>query len=262
MRIIAATVLCVDFFPASGQVLVGGNSLNFATQCRRCGVRDVSVLGAVGDDSFGEAILTHLRDHAIESSHVYVHRGATASNKIYISPEGDRYFKPDSWTGGVYQTFHLSSSDWEFVNTFDLLAIPTNNPNFQEALTRRQDRCQTIVDFLDERDVGFIEATLARVDVGVVSGNEEMVAYFDRITNRLSNVLIVTLGAEGSVAFHHNRRYRRPAIPVPQVVDTTGCGDAFQAAFAVAWFQNHGMEASLKQGAEAAAKVLGKLGGA
>ncbi|HNT75712.1 MAG TPA: carbohydrate kinase family protein, partial [Anaerolineae bacterium] len=48
---------------------------------------------------------------------------------------------------------------------------------------------------------------------------------------------------------------------VAEVVDTTGCGDAFQAAFFVSWFQRHDMVQALRMGAEAAAQTLTHFGG-
>ena len=37
--------------------------------------------------------------------------GATATHRIYHTPEGDRCFKPDSWQGGVFARYRLMESD-------------------------------------------------------------------------------------------------------------------------------------------------------
>ena len=47
-----------------------------------------------------------------------------------------------------------------------------------------------------------------------------------------------------------------PAVPVPEVVDTNGAGDAFFAGFAVASHQGLGLAAAMQAGAEAAALAV------
>ena len=68
MKITALTSCCVDFFPEQGKKYVGGNSLNFATQCRLLGEEDISVIGAVGNDQFGRLIADHFDKLNIEPS--------------------------------------------------------------------------------------------------------------------------------------------------------------------------------------------------
>ena len=41
--------------------------------------------------------------------------------------------------------------------------------------------------------------------------------------------LVVTRGAEGSTVFADKARIEIPAVPAPQIVDPTGCGDAYRA---------------------------------
>ena len=48
-----------------------------------------------------------------------------------------------------------------------------------------------------------------------------------------------TMGARGSMCFDGRDLVRCPAFPVEKVVDTTGCGDLFHAAFAVRWLETH-----------------------
>ena len=82
-------------------------------------------------------------------SHIYQIEGNSASNKIYISESGDRYFLPDSWEGGVFQTFRLSAQDWQFAKTFDIVATSFPDPNFSMIIQQLSDHCKIVVDFLD-----------------------------------------------------------------------------------------------------------------
>ena len=49
----------------------GGNSLNFATQCVRSGLREVDFLGAVGNDRYEPMIRSHLKKFKIDAYHLY-----------------------------------------------------------------------------------------------------------------------------------------------------------------------------------------------
>ena len=75
-------------------------------------------------------------------------------------------------------------------------------------------------------------------------------------------LIVVTLGAKGSYAFNKGESIFQPALKVDKVVDTTGCGDAYQAAFSVTFFKTNDIRQSMNAGAVAASKVLQTWGGA
>ena len=52
----------------------------------------------------------------------------------------------------------------------------------------------------------------------------------------------------------------QPAVDVKKIVDTTGCGDAFQAAFTVSYFKDGDIRKALKAAAQQAAKVIQHYG--
>ncbi|TVQ09626.1 MAG: carbohydrate kinase family protein, partial [Bacteroidetes bacterium] len=131
MKITALTSFCVDFFPEQEKIYVGGNSLNFATQCKLSDVENVSVIGAVGNDRFGQLIEHHLDKLKINRSHLYRIEEPTASNKIFINKDGDRYFKADSWHGGAFDVFRLSENDWNQISDSSIVAMPAGDPNLK-----------------------------------------------------------------------------------------------------------------------------------
>ena len=101
MKIAAMTVCCVDIYPQQNILRVGGESLNFATQCRRSGVEEVSVIGCVGTDRYGAMVIDHLKGMGIDTSHLYARGEPTATNRIYITETGERTFRPDSWQNSL-----------------------------------------------------------------------------------------------------------------------------------------------------------------
>lgn len=261
MKIIAMTVFCIDNFIGIEKSVVGGNSLNFAAQCVKSEAGEVSVLGAVGTDTAGIRILNFLENIGISTKHIYSTPDDSASNKIYITPDGERYFKADSWTGGAFERFIISENDWPFILSHDIIAIPATDPNLEETLDKAYGNCDVVLDFLDSRDYGYVIKELERVSVGFISGNEETLEALKPFAEKHVKPIVVTMGENGSAALYGNKVYRQKAVPVEKIIDTTGCGDAFQAAFTVSWFRNHDIKYALKCGAEAASKVLSFYGG-
>ncbi len=260
LRIVAMTVCCMDVYPEENEAYVGGNSINFASGCIRKGIK-ASIVGCVGTDDYGWEIIDTLTKSGIDVSCLHTRIGKTASNRIYISKNGERFFLPDSWDGGVYQTFMLSEEDWAFVFEHDIVAIPANNPNFQTTLNRLGGSNKLVVDFLDSRDIQFLESVLPRIALGFISGDREMATRLKPLSKSIAAPIVVTLGADGSITLLNGEEFYQEAVPVKAIVDTTGCGDSYQAAFAVSWWQEHSIPMAMKEGALAAAATLTHMGG-
>ncbi len=261
MKITALTSFCVDFFPELDKIYVGGNSLNYAAQCKILGHEDVSVIGATGKDRFGKLIENYLEKLNIDRSGLYQIDEPTASNRIFIDEKGDRYFKDNSWNGGAFDKFRLSEEDWNLVADSSIVAMPAGDPNLTELLKRRNENQLIAIDFLDYLGTDFIKQHIDNIDIVFLSAKEEMLDELQELSFQKGKLIVPTLGAEGSVAFFENRRYHQKAIEVDTIVDTTGCGDAFQAAFTVEWLETKDIEKSLKSGSIAASKVLKFIGG-
>ncbi len=261
LRIIAMTVCCMDVYPQRNEAYVGGNSINFAAQCVQKGISNTSVLGCIGTDDYGWEIIDILTKSRINVSHLHTRSGKTASNRIYISEKGERFFLPDSWDGGVYQSFMLSEEDWAFVFEHDIVAIPANNPNFASALDKLGDSKKLVVDFLDSRDYQAIENALPKIALGFISGDQDMVTRLKPLSETIQTSIIVTSGANGSIALLGGKEFYQTAVPVETIVDTTGCGDSYQAAFTISWWKEHDISRAMKEGAAAAAATLTHMGG-
>ncbi len=261
MKITALTSFCVDFFPELDRTYVGGNSLNFAAQCKSLGYENTSVIGAIGKDRYGKLIENQLDQLNIDRSRLYPINEPTASNKIFIDHAGDRYFKEDSWNGGAFDQFRLSEKDWHALADSSIVAMPAGDPNLKELLKRRNENQLIVVDFLDYLGIDFIKEHIDRIDIVFLSGKEAMLDELQALSVQKEKLIVPTLGAKGSVAFIKNKRYFQEAIEVEKIIDSTGCGDAFQAAFSLEWVKTKDVEKSLKAGAIAASKVLKFMGG-
>ncbi len=242
MKITALTSFCVDFFPELDKVYVGGNSLNFATQCKFLGYEKTSVIGAIGKDKFGKLIENQLDKSNINRSRLYQINEPTASNKIFVNENGDRYFKEDSWNGGAFDKFRLSENDWDSLADSKIVAMPAGDPNLKELLKRRNNNQLIVVDFLDYLGIDFIKEHIDNIDIVFLSGKEEMLDELKELSFQKGKLIVPTLGAKGSVAYFENRKYYQKAIEVDKIIDTTGCGDSFQAAFSIEWLKTKDIE--------------------
>lgn len=261
MKITALTSCCVDFFPELNKIHVGGNSLNFATQCKLSGIENVSVIGAIGKDKFGTLIEAHFDKLKINRSHLYRINQPTASSKIYIKEAGDRYFKADSWSGGAFDKFRLSEKDWQQIADSDIVAMPSGDPNLNELLKRRNKNQLVVIDFLDYLGLDFIKLFIEHIDIVFLSGKKEMLDGLEKLSAQTGKMIVATLGANGSMAFFDKKTHYCKAVEVDTIIDTTGCGDAFQAAFCIEWIKTKDFEKSLEAGSIAASKVLRFFGG-
>lgn len=261
MKVAAMTVLCVDFYEKQNLVCVGGNSVNFATQCMKSGAEKASLIGAVGTDTYGKAIIDYIDKRGIDRSHVIIKNGKTASNRILINENGDRFFPQDAWNGGVYQDFILSEEDWIFVLSHDIIAIPANNINYHETLKRVTPSNLLACDFLDMRDFDLMNETIPLMQLAFISGDDEVCTRMHSVSKKCTTLITVTLGADGSRSFLKGMEYFIKAVEVKNITDTTGCGDAYQAAFSVSYLKERNIEKAMQSGSIAAAEILTHMGG-
>ena len=275
MKLLAMTCCCVDVFVNSGALLPGGNALNVCAdwaiekpqilknrpeQSQTC---NIALLGAVGEDAYGQSIRDAIAKLAIDTSHLHTIDDITANHRICIDPSGERYFEPDAWTGGAYESFRLSVEDECFIQNADTVAITFNDPNLPRVLQlRRQSTFRLAVDFQDAWAPDEWRSWLDAVDVFFISGtpeNEPMIS--DWSGQHPEKDFIATRGASGSVLYRNGQAYTQAAIAVPEVVDTTGCGDAWLAGYLMATQAGLDVREAMQAGAEAAARVIGQVGG-
>jgi sugar/nucleoside kinase (ribokinase family) len=75
-----------------------------------------------------------------------------------------------------------------------------------------------------------------------------------------SRLLILTQGKQGSYAYSENVIYHQKALPVEDIVDVTGAGDAFTAGFIEAYASHKHLEECLYNGAKHSAYIITVMG--
>jgi len=260
-KILALTCCCVDVFPEEDTVIAGGNALNVAVNCSKTGKADVFLMGNIGTDRYAEKIKEVADKYGINRDRLYEIEGESAGNKIYLTANGDRYFKDDSWTSGVYQDYRISENDEAFMKGFDAVATTFNDPNFAHILKiSRESDFLLSVDFLDHTPADEWAEYLTVTGLFFISGKSEHFPLLKKWSAEYPAVFVATLGENGSVAYKNGKEYSCEAVKVEKVVDTTGCGDSYQGAFIVDYLINNDVLSAMKAGSEAAAVTLSFVG--
>jgi fructoselysine 6-kinase len=269
MRIAAVGECTLDLYPELGAERVGGISLNFAVNARREGADQVFLVSGTGSDGRAAAVRQKLAVEGIDTRHLHSLAGATATQEIRLQAGGERVFPPGGYHPGVLADFRLSDADLALLRTVDAIAVPVFRPleHLADAVLRMPGghalRAADLLDGADlEPDFAGLGPLLEAFELLFVSGDEAMV---DRLLPRSRasrSIIVVTQGAAGSCALVRGTRSCVPATPVPLAacVDTTGCGDAFQAAFTVEYLRSRRIESALHAGARRAALVIRHLG--
>lgn len=124
----------------------------------------------------------------------------------------------------------------------DSLCVDRHRESFQDFIQSHVD-----ILFANEEEIISLYET-DKVDVAVELGRQEC------------NLLVVTLGAQGSLIASKDSLSRLDSIPVRQVVDTTGAGDLYAAGFLFGITHGYDPVASGRMGAIAAAEIISHVG--
>ena len=262
-RILCMPTLCADIFEHSGEILPGGEALNFACIACQYDHVDVALLGAIGEDEPGRHIQQVIAQRLIDGKNVHVISGGmTATHRISIDEHGDRYFKPGAWNGGVLNTYRLTESDYAALDAADIVFCTWFSPNFREVLeARKAGTFQLAVDFDIERSFAKMEEVLPWVDFFMISGDDSVLPIAKAWSEKYDGLFNVTLAARGSVTYHRGAEYRVSAVPVSEVIDTTGCGDSYHAGFVCSYAKDGNILAAMQEGSRTASETLGHVGG-
>jgi sugar/nucleoside kinase (ribokinase family) len=244
MRLAAVGEVSLDRYVDRDATALGGCSCNLARAAAAAGAH-AALFAPVGDDDRGRDVLARLAQTPLEL-HVRTERGVTAVQNIRID-RGERVFC--GWEPGVVAHYALSPAERELLAGFDVLAI-ADTPAWDACLALAGPK--KVADFsqdagtawrFDGLDIAFVGGTLA--DLPRLRG--------------AGTLVVLTAGADGAYARAGDRVVHQPSLATT-IVDTTGCGDAFQGAFTVAYFTGADLADALEAGARAAAACAARLG--
>lgn len=253
--------LTADVYMPQGDIRLGGAALNMAMWAKRLGA-DATIFSAAGVDAAGRAFAKKMKEEGLSTKGFQRKRGQTSSIEIFVTNTGERRY--GKWNPGALTGFHLRPQEKKLLRTMDALAV-TVYPPYVHILTELKRMPFTIINYgdLHENDMRVVEANLRGADALIFGldkdADEERINAIRRLAWQRNILAIVTLGKYGAVAWHNGESYVQAARDV-KVLDTTGAGDAFLAAFLVSYLTTDDIQKSLKAGSDTAANVIQKVG--
>ena len=263
ITLVALPCLCVDVFDGTDELYAGGEALNFASHASKFAEFHVSLLGAVGQDSYADLIMESISDKRIDVSHVRVEKDkVTANNRTYLTADGDRYYKDDSWMGDIVDKMILNQDELEFIKKSEVVFVHFWAGCFEQIIgLKKNNNFRLAVDFAECRDFKEMEKYAPYIDYFMISGDESILPIFEAFSKKYRGLFNVSLAEKGSVTYHNGERYFVQADEVKEVVDTTGCGDSYHAGFVCSHMINGDIYEAMRVGTELATETLSHYGG-
>lgn len=249
-------VVQVPVIPAPGETVLGNNfatipggkGANQAVAAARLGAQ-VSLIGRVGADAFGEQLLANARAEGIDVTHVGVDETAASGiAMITVDATGQNSIAVASGANFRLTAVHVRRA-WEQLGPVDLLVMPLETPleTIETAVSLANQSGAKVI--LNPAPAQQLPAhILAGVDVLVPNEAEtaqltglpvETSADTQQAARRLLELgvghVVLTLGSRGALVLDGETGGFTAVPPYPvTVVDTTAAGDAFVAGLAVA----------------------------
>ena len=267
MNIVCVGDCGIDHYLPSGKILCGGITANFALQARAVFPEEdtITLISAIGNDTGATVVQDRFKDSQIECRFT-TRDGASSVQYIEVMPDGEKNFV--RYDEGVLRYFQLDSGDRDVIAASDLRVIPVFQQicDFFEGVMAIDSAGLTAVDFSDfakHPDMSLLDKYIDVIDIsffGLSSEDEDLIDVLEQKAEEHEKLLVITLGADGSIAFHGEDTISCTAIPVEAVVDTTGAGDAFAAGFLSQYCYGASVSESLSRGASLSAGIIQQTG--
>jgi ribokinase len=252
------------------QIIPGGKGANQAVAAARQGA-SVSMLGGVGNDSFGPALINNLKQNHVDTSHVQIDsQSATGTAIIVVDPNGQNSIVLSPGANG-----NVNPADVNAVSFSDhkLLLLQLEIPI--EAVTAAAQRAKEsgVRVLLNPAPARTLPDELISLSEFILPNETELSLLTNQPVNDISSAehaarillergaqnVIVTLGANGALIVSSQQVTHVNTYKV-EVVDTTAAGDAFIGGFASALLQNRSLEEAVRYGCACGALATTKFG--
>lgn len=255
---------------------LGGSAANVSIHGAQLGL-DSAVVSKVGENAFKNIVVQTLARKTVSTEFLQFDRDHVSISSILLSPSGERtvvkYSDPkDHIELGDHALERVKRSGIIFMGNLPYVSV-AERTKFMKAVRSEtnllatnfgSNDCQSglakLTPLIEAVDVLFLN----RYELGDLLGKKGDTLKLDdnqlKVLNTNLKMLVITDGSNGSYAYTSDVVYKQDAAKVTKVVDTTGAGDAFTAAFLVRYADNKNIQDSLAAAADYAAKIIGKIG--
>lgn len=218
----------------------GGKGANQAVAARRAGAQ-VTMLGAVGRDTYGDESLADLSAEGVDVRHVGRVDAATGLAVIAVDADGQNQIVVAPGANAALGAEHVTRALERTAP--DVLLASLEVP--MEAVARAVLSAAAVGALVVVNPAPAAELPLDllaagpvltpnRSELALVGGAPELETAVERLRRAGARGIVVTLGAGGAIAYDGDDVAQLPPLAVPEVLDTTGAGDAFSGVLA-AW---------------------------
>ncbi|RJE86087.1 ribokinase [Paenibacillus sp. 1011MAR3C5] len=244
-------VVKTNRFPEGGETILGdeihfipgGKGANQAVALARLGAQ-VTMVGAVGLDSFGRTLMTAMADNGVNCDYIKItEQASTGTASITLTPDENNIVVVPGANA------KLSANDVKQVETLIQAAdavllqleIPLETVEYAAQLAEKYGKI-VILNPAPARPLP--ESLLKRVHVitpnrtelealtEMTLGERPLEEAVDKLLESGVGCVVTTLGSEGSLWKRRDSSLQRQSAYRMEVVDTTGAGDAFNAGLA------------------------------
>ncbi len=263
-----APLVPADSNPGHVRMSLGGVGRNIAHNMALLGV-DTRMLTVFGDDLYAQRIAASCGELGIDISRSLQVPGGSTSTYLFIADErGDMALALSDMDIYEHLTPAFLASRAPLLNNAQVVVVDANIPAqsiqwladhvrlpiFADPVsTAKAEKLRPVLGKLHTLKPNRLEAELLS---GVsITGEDSLDRAADALLDTGLRRVFISLGGDGVLAADHNSRCRLPCLP-GNMVNTTGCGDAFMAALVWAYLEGTDLKRTAQAGLAASALAM------
>lgn len=248
------------------KLIAGGKGANQAVAMGKLEA-DVTMIGMVGTDDFGDKLLDNIRKIGIKDKIIKTEEASTGTALIMLNDSSDNSIVVIAGANGML-TPDMVRASW--FDDIDIVVLQLEIPTDTVAEVIRQAKSRNIYVVLNPSPARKLDEKLLKdVDLLVVNETEfeslsgmafESEKSLDEGFKSLkAKELVVTLGTKGSWYYNRTSKYYVPALKV-NAIDTTAAGDSYMGALVSEIAKGVKIDKAMDFATKVAAYTVTKLG--
>lgn len=255
---------------------IGGNATNTAVGLLKLG-ESVGLCAEIGTDEFSNFLIKTLEKENLNTNFLKQDENKPTSFSISINYRGERTILSEHVERAHLFNFlhttapfiYLTSLGEEWKNPYEQVLKLVKNKEIQLAFNpgtlQIEDRGKLIMDLIAESNYLFVNKEEAEIilfgkDKNLEKDQKDVKKLLFGLKSLGAKNIVITDSENGSFAIDEENNYLHLDILRVKVVEKTGAGDAFNAAFVAAILENKNIAEALIWGSVNASSVIQEVG--
>lgn len=255
---------------------LGGSAANVSIHASQLGL-DSAVVAKVGENAFKNMIVQNLMKKTVSTEFLYFDSHHISISSILLTQKGEKtVIKYSDPKDHIYVNDtaldRIKMSEIIFMGNLPDVTVTERKEFLKKVRTENNILAINYGSTDTSQGIKYLYQLTKHVDILFVNKYEfsELIGMkaetLDLTKNLHSKVdiedltIVVTDGAQGSYVYTKDTVYHQPAEKVQNLVDTTGAGDSYTAAFLVEYAKNKDIQNSMEFASKYVARVIQKLG--